>query len=285
MNQGMKRKVKEFILLTVSIWIMVVGIYFFKYPRNYAIGGVTGMAMVVSGLTGGLISQGNFVLIMNVALLIIGFIFLGKGTGIKTVYCSLLMSFSLKILEVIVPMEGPLTNQPLLELTYAVALPAIGSALLFNHNASSGGTDIIAMLLRKYTSIHIGRALFIVDSIMTFATLFIFGIETGLLCCLGLMVKSLVIDTVIENINLCKFFTVICEQAEVINEYITNELHRSATISDAKGAFSRNEKKMIFTVLSRSQAVQLKRYIKEVEPGAFCIITNTSEIVGRGFRE
>lgn len=283
MNSTIKKTLKEYALMTASVMLLVLGIYFFKYPSNFAFGGVTGIAMIVSQLTNGAVSNGNFVLILNCILLVIGFIFLGKDFGVKTVYCSLLMSFSLKLLEIYYPMSGPFTTEPLLELTYAVALPAIASAILFNIDASTGGTDIVAMLLKKYTSINIGRSLFLVDSLMTVSTIFIFGIQTGLLCCLGLMVKSLVIDSVIESINLCKYFTVICEHADEISEYITTTLHRSATLSDATGAFSKHEKKVVITILSRSQAVQLKRYIKEVEPTAFCIITNTSEIVGRGF--
>jgi len=284
MNINFKKKCREFVIMTLSIMLMVVGIYFFKYPSNYAFGGVTGIAMILNGITHGAISQGNFVLVMNIILLIIGFIFLGKDTGIKTVYCSLLMSFGLKLLEMFYPMDHPFTNQPLLELIYAVALPAIASAILFNIGASTGGTDIVAMLLKKYTSINIGRSLLIVDSIMTVSTIFIFGMQTGLLCCVGLATKSLVIDSVIESINLCKYFTVICEHPDVISEYITQTLHRSATLSDATGAFSKHNKKVVITILSRAQAAQLKRYIKEVEPTAFCIITNTSEIIGRGFR-
>lgn len=284
MNRTIKTTLKEYALMTVSVLLLVFGIYFFKYPSNFAFGGVTGIAMIVNRLTHGVISNGNFVLLLNSILLVIGFIFLGKGFGIKTVYCSLLMSFGLKLLEIYYPMDGPFTNEPLLELTYAVALPAVASAILFNIDASTGGTDIVAMLFKKYTSINIGRSLFLVDSLMTVSTLFIFGIQTGLLCCLGLMVKSLVIDSVIESINLCKYFTVICEHSDLISDYITNTLHRSATLSDATGAFSKHDKKVVITILSRAQAAQLKRFIKEVEPTAFCIITNTSEIIGRGFR-
>ena len=284
MKTSVKTIVKDYILMTGSVLLLVVGIYFFKYPSNFAFGGVTGIAMILNRITNGVISNGTCVLVLNTVLLFIGFFLLGKGFGIKTIYCSLLMSISLKLLEIYYPMTAPFTNEPLLELTNAIALPAVASAILFNINASTGGTDIVAMLLKKYTSLDIGRSLFIVDSIMTVSTIFIFGMKTGLLCCLGLMVKSLVIDSVIESINLCKYFTVICEHPDEISDYITTTLHRSATLSDATGAFSKHNKKVIITILSRSQAAQLKQYIKKVEPTAFCIITNTSEIIGRGFR-
>ena len=284
MDSKWKRLLKDYTIITGAVLLYAMGIYFFKFPNQFAFGGVTGIAMIASHITGGAISNGTIVLILNVFLLLVGFLVLGKGFGFKTVYCSMLLSLSLKGMELLYPMSKPFTNQPLLELAYAVAIPAIAAAILFNIDASTGGTDIIAMILRKYTSIDIGRSLFLVDSIMTISTLYFFGIQTGLLCCLGLMAKSLVIDSVIESINLCKYFTVICEHPEEIGNYITTELHRSATISDATGAFSKHEKKVVITILTRAQAAQLKRYIKQIEPTAFIIITNTSEIIGRGFR-
>lgn len=284
MKVSLKQGLREYAIMTGSVLLLVFGIYFFKFPSNFAFGGVTGIAMILSSLTKGAISNGTVVLVLNMTLLIIGFVFLGKDFGIKTVYCSVLMSFSLKILELTVPMTKPFTNEPLLELVYAVAFPAIAAAILFNIDASTGGTDIIAMLLKKYTSIDIGRCLFLVDFLLTVATIFVFDIQTGLLCCLGLMMKSLVIDSVIESINLCKYFTVICENPQPISDYIVNVLHRSATLNDATGAFLKSDKSVILTVLSRPQAAQLKRYIKDIEPTAFIVITNTSEIIGRGFR-
>jgi len=284
MKLMLKHNLKDFLIMTGSVLLLVFGIYFFKFPSNFAFGGVTGIAMILSHITNGALSSGTVVLILNILLLIIGFLFLGKQFGIKTVYCSLLMSFSLKLLENVFPMSGPLTNEPLLELIYAVAFPAIAAAILFNIDASTGGTDIVAMLLKKYTSINIGRCLLIVDFLLTAITLVVFDIKTGMLCCLGLMLKSLVIDSVIESINLCKYFTVVCEKPDLINDYIVNTLHRSATISEAKGAFTKGSKTVIFTILSRAQAAQLKKYIKEVDSNAFIVITNTSEIIGRGFR-
>lgn len=108
--------------------------------------------------------------------------------------------------------------------------------------------------------------------------------QTGLLSFLGLILKSTVIDSVIEGMNLCKYFTVICENAEPIDDFIVNKLHRSATVCDATGAFSGKKKKIVLTVMTRAQAIQLQRFIKESQPSAFILITNTSEIIGRGFR-
>ncbi|WFR57002.1 YitT family protein [Anaerocolumna sp. AGMB13025] len=277
-------KVREYLLITLGVELVVMGVYFFKFPNNFSIGGVTGLAILLSKVLGPAISSGTIVLIINLILLVVGYIFLGKSFGNRTAYGSILMSLSLSLLEVIVPMKGPLTQEPMLELAFAVILPAVGAATLFNIGASTGGTDVIAVLLKKYTNTDIGRSLLYSDLILTMFSFLVFDVQTGLLSMLGLLLKTTLVDTVIESLNLNKYFTIICETPKPICNYITNNLHRSATILDGKGAFSDRERKIILTVMNRSQAVQLRRFIKQAEPEAFILITNTSEIVGRGFR-
>ncbi|MDF2945011.1 MAG: hypothetical protein K0S01_3869 [Herbinix sp.] len=278
------QKIKEYALITLGVMLVVFGVYFFKFPNNFSIGGVTGIAIILSTVFDGSISSGSIVLVINVILLVIGYIFLGKSFGNRTAYGSILLSLSLRLLEVFVPMKGPLTTEPVLELAFAVILPSIGAALLFNIGASTGGTDIIALMLKKYSNINIGRALLITDLLLTLAAFLVFDVTTGLLSVLGLFLKSTLVDTVIENLNLNKYFTIICENPKPICDYILNNIHRSATIYDAKGAFTEKDKKIILTVMSRSQAILLRKYIKDVDPNAFLLITNTSEIIGRGFR-
>lgn len=275
------RNVAEYTLITVSIWVMVLGIYFFKFPNNFAFGGVTGFSTVISQLTRW--SASDFTFIVNNVLLLAGFLFLGKDVGIKTIYSSMMMSFSLSALERIYPMAAPMTQEPLLELMFAIFLPAVGSAVLFNIGASSGGTDIIAMILKKYTSLNIGSALFVVDITAVILSFFIFGPTTGLFSSLGLMAKSLVIDGVIENINQCKCFNIVCDYPDPICEYIIHRLHRSATVYEAQGAFTHHKKTVIMATMKRSQAVKLRNYIRTIEPTAFVLISNSSEIIGKGF--
>ena len=149
------RTLAEYGIITGSIWIMVIGIYFFKFPNNFAFGGVTGFATVVSAVTHWSASQ--FTTIVNMALLVAGFIFLGRGFGVKTVYASILMSFTLSFLERMCPMVRPLTREPLLELIFAILLPGVGSALLFHIGASSGGTDIVAMIRKSIRAATLAR--------------------------------------------------------------------------------------------------------------------------------
>lgn len=275
------KELKDYVVLTLATIILVAGIYVFKFPNHFSFGGVTGIAIILAGLFP--ISASAVTFILNMLLLVVGFIFLGRSFGIKTIYVCILMSVLLQVMEVFTPLKKPLTDEPVLELIYAICLPAVGSAIMFNLGASSGGTDIVAMILRRYTPVNIGTALFVVDFFITIASCFVFDIKTGLFSFLGLLAKSLVIDNVIENINLCKYFTIICNKPELICDFIHTNLNRSATIFNAEGSYLHNNKKIILTVMRRSEAIELRDYVKKIDPGAFIMITNSSEIIGKGF--
>lgn len=277
----MKSKPKNFSLLTISTLIMAVGIYFFKFANNFTFGGITGIAVLVAKFLP--ISASDFSFVVNILLLIIGWIVLGKSFAEKTAYSTILLSVSLSLLERIYPMSHPLTNEPLLELIFAILLPALGSAILFNIGASSGGTDVIAMILKKYTSVDIGKGLMISDLIFTLAGFLVFNVKTGLYSLLGLIMRSALIDNFIESFNRSKYFHVVTSNATCICDFIQNDLQRGATIVNATGAFTGDDKYIILTVLSPSQAVKLRNFIKEQDPKAFLLVSNTSEIIGKGF--
>ena len=277
----MKLKLKNFSLLTISTLIMAVGIYFFKFANNFTFGGITGIAVLVAKFLP--ISASDFSFVVNILLLIIGWIVLGKSFAEKTAYSTILLSVSLSLLERIYHMSHPLTNEPLLELIFAILLPALGSAILFNIGASSGGTDVIAMILKKYTSVDIGKGLMISDLIFTLAGFLVFNVKTGLYSLFGLIMRSALIDNFIESFNRSKYFHVVTSNATCICDFIQNDLQRGATIVNATGAFTGDDKYIILTVLSPSQAVKLRNFIKEQDPKAFLLVSNTSEIIGKGF--
>lgn len=277
----MKSKLKNFSLLTISTLIMAVGIYFFKFTNNFTFGGITGIAVLVAKFLP--ISASDFSFVVNILLLIIGWIVLGKSFAEKIAYSTILLSVSLSLLERIYPMSHPLTNEPLLELIFAILLPALGSAILFNIGASSGGTDVIAMILKKYTSVDIGKGLMISDLIFTLAGFLVFNVKTGLYSLFGLIMRSALIDNFIESFNRSKYFHVVTSNATCICDFIQNDLQRGATIVNATGAFTGDDKYIILTVLSPSQAVKLRNFIKEHDPKAFLLVSNTSEIIGKGF--
>lgn len=278
----MKEKLKDFFWMTLGTFLTAVGVYLFKFPNHFSTGGVSGLGVVLGAVFPG-ITPGGIVSIINLAFLILGFLFLQKSFGLKTVYCSVLFSGLLQLFEVAFPMDAPLTDQPLLELFFAVILPALGSGILFNIGASTGGTDIAALILKKYTALDTGMALLLCDFLIAAATLFVFDATTGLFSILGLVLKSVLVDSVIESLNRKKSFTVITSNPQAICDYITSTLGRGATVWQAKGAYTDETHWVVLTALSRGQAVALRRHAKAVDPHAFLLITNSSEIFGKGF--
>ncbi|MEG0803626.1 MAG: YitT family protein [Pygmaiobacter sp.] len=280
----LQQQLGSYLLITASTVVTAVGVYFFKFPNHFTFGGVSSLAIVLARLTP--LSAGTINFIVSMLLLVLGFAVFGKSFGIKTAYISVLMSALISLLERVCPMSAPLTDQTLLELCFAVALPSLGSAVLFTQDASSGGTDVIAMVLKKYTNIsNIGTALLLTDLLIAVSAFFIFDVETGLFALLGLGVKGLVIDTAIERINLCKYFNVICDDPEPICEFIFHQLGRGASVISAEGAYTHGQKYIIVTALRRPQAIELRRFVKKVDPNAFLMIANTSEIIGNGFMQ
>lgn len=273
---------KDFFIMTLGATLVSIGIYFFKFPNNFSIGGVSGLS-VVFGAYIHWISPANIIVLLNIILLVIGYLVFGRRFGIKTAYCSLLSSGLVQVFEWVYPLNAPLTSQPTLELMYAVLLPGLGAAMLFHIGASTGGTDVVAMILRKYTRLDIGRSLLISDIIITFLA-FSFGPETGLFSLVGLFLKTTIIDLIIEGLRTHKSFSIVTTRPVEICSFIMRTLHRGATISTARGAYTNEERFVILTIMSRREAVLLQRFVKETDPNAFVTITNTSSIIGKGFR-
>lgn len=274
---------KEFAYLTLGGLLTAFGIYFFKFPNNFSTGGVSGISVILGHYISGF-TPGDFVMVINMLLLLVGFLVFGRSFGLRTAYVSTLMSVAIWVLERALPMSAPMTTQPFMELIFAVSLPAVGSAILFNMDASTGGTDIVAMLLRKFTSLDIGKALMCSDLIITLLACVAFGMETGLYSILGLVIKSLLVDMVMENIHTHKCFHIITANPAPIEQYISHTLHRGATKVHGEGVYTHEGREVLLTVMNRREAVQLRRYIKQFDPEAFLLITNTSEIIGKGFR-
>lgn len=279
-------KVKQFLvdyaLLTLGTALVAIGTYFFKFPNHFSTGGVTGIAVILSSIVPS-ISSSLFASVINILFLFLGFIFLNRGFGVRTIYCSLLFSAMLTGLEWLSPLDAPLTDEKLLELFFGVILPALGSAILFNTQGSTGGTDILAMILKKFTSMDIGMALLYVDVLIAGSTLILIDIETGLFSLLGLVLKSVLVDSVIESLNRKKSFILVTSCPKEVCGFITDTLHRSATFWQGEGAYTHQDKWVVLTALSRAQAVALRRHLKSIDPHAFMLITNSSEIFGKGF--
>lgn len=274
--------VKRYGILTVGSVVLGISDYMFKFQNHFSFGGVSGIAVIMSGLLGG--SASTYTFVINMLLLVVAFVLLGKEVAMRSAYVSVLYSVTLEVIQYVWPMSKPLTNQPVLELVFCFMIIAVCSAIFFNMNASSGGSDIIALILKKYTNVSIGMALLLVDFAVVVISFFVYNPTVGLFSFAGFLAKSFFIDSVIESLNLCKYFTIVSDNADTICDYIHKELNHSATIMSAEGSYSHEPKKVIMTVVNRDQALKLRKFVRSVEPHAFMMITNSSEIIGKGFR-
>lgn len=275
-------RIVSFLMMNLGCVLLAAGVYFFKIPNGFTTGGVSGMGTILGKITP--ISPAAWIWILNIGLLVLGFLFLGRQTGIKTVYCSMLYSALTYVWEKVVPVKEPLTDQPFLELAYAMLLTSIGAAIIFNCEASSGGTDIAALILKKFMKMDVGKALLIVDFIVAASAFVVFDIETGLYSLMGLFAKAFIVDGVIESFNTCKYFIVITSKREEISSYIMENLHHGVTVNSVVGEFTKEERTMIHTVCKRMEAIKLRNRVRQIDPNSFIIITTSSEIIGRGFR-
>lgn len=281
---------KNFLSMHIGIILIALSTYFILVPNHFVTGGMTGLSTVLAqDLT--FLTQSQWLLLLNALVLILGFIFLGKSTGIFTVYCSLgyssiMMIFEANDLITKVSANGrTLTDEPFMELVVGITLYAIGTAIIFYAGASSGGMDIVALIIQKYTRMDVGRAVLSVNSIIAISSIFVFkNITTGILSLVGLFMNSFIIDTVIDNFNSCKYFIVITDKPELVSEYIMNTLHHGVTVTDAVGAYTLAKKGMVHTVCRRYEAIKLRQAIKQIDENAFIVITTSSEIIGKGFR-
>jgi len=279
-----KHTVRDYATMTIAILLSAVGIYIFKFPNNFSTGGVTGLSVVVAHLLPWISATGLSNL-LNIALLVIGLMVLGRDFGVKTIYGTLLFTGLLFVFEHFIPLSRPLTDQPFMELMFSMLMTAVGGGLLFSVGASSGGTDVVAMILKKYTRIYsIGAALLMVDLAATIATFFVFDVKTGLFSLFGLIIWGAVLQASLNTLMQQRYFHIITTDDELIRQFIIHEVGRSATLFDGHGAFTGEQRSLIITVVNSRQAVLLRNFIRENSPDSFMLITNTSDVVGKGFR-
>lgn len=283
--------VKHWVALNIGVFLLSFSIYMFEAPNNFLMGGVSGIAIFLSNVVPvSWLTYDVYIWVINVILGIIGFIFLGKGLGIKTVYCFLMYNLEVTLLTRLAPLSGPITGEAatLLEAIFAVATAGIGQAIIFYCGATSGGTDIIAMIVKKYKKINISFAIIAVDFVIA-ALAFVpalgegFGPKMGLLCILGVTLRAFAIDGIIENIAKTKYVTIITTNPEIAANVIIKDLDRSYTKYKAEGGFTGEDRTIIITVCRRMEAIRLKEQLHKDDPTAFTIITDANEILGNGF--
>lgn len=279
-----KIKFKDWMYMNFGIVLIACATYFFLVPNHFVTGGMTGLATMLGALLP-FVTTSTWLMFLNITMLIIGFIFLGKRTGLWTVYCSLGYTAMMLLFENIIPLAKPITDESFMELCLGILIYAVGTAIIFYAGASSGGMDIVALIVQKYAKIDVGKAVLCVNTIIAIGAIFIFGgVERSLLSMIGLFANSFIIDSVIDSFHSCKYFVVITDKTELVSEYIMNKLGHGVTITDAVGAYTQTKKGMIHTVCRRYEAIKLRAAIKQIDENAFIVITTSSEIIGKGFR-
>ena len=280
--------------MNAGIVLIACATYFFLVPNQFVTGGMTGLATILGSITAPAFTTSQWLICLNIFMLVVGFIFLGKKTGIWTVYCSLGYSSLMLVFERIFPNSSfpikgeatnTLTNEGFMELCVGILIYAFGTAIIFYVGASSGGMDIMALIIQKYAKIDVGRAVLFVNVFIACGSLFVIpGVERGMLSLVGLFANSFIIDIVIDNFHSCKYFVVITDKTELVSEYIMSQLHHGVTITDAIGAYTQTKKGMIHTVCRRYEAIKLRAAIKKIDENAFIVVTTSNEIIGKGFR-
>ena len=283
MKLSKKEMIKEYIMIAIGTFITCVGVYYFMVPQDIVTGGVSGLAIVIYNIIPIPISL--ITLVLNMGLLIVGFMFLGKEFGVKTVYSTVLFSFFIYLMEKFTPLEGSLTDILWLDLVMAVIISSYGLSIVFNQNASTGGTDILARLFNKYFNMDLGTGLLLADLAVVTGAIFVFGLKTALVGIFGWFLAGLSINYFIDGFNVKKEVTIMSDKNEEIQEYILHSLKRGLTVYDAVGGYTGKAKKSIVTVLERNQYSKLKTELKEIDPHCFLIVRTVHEVMGEGFEK
>lgn len=280
----MIKNFKSFLIILAGALLVAIGTYFFLAPSHIAAGGISGAAIIINSIFPNL-PIGILMMAMEVVLFITGILIIGPVFGGKTIFCSFSISGMILLLEKTFPNIKPLSNDMLIQLIFGILICGVGMALVFNQNASTGGTDIIAKIINKYFKISIGKSILIADIVVTVAASITFGIDKGLYAILGVIVNATLIDNVIKSLNTYKQVAIISNAGEEIRTYIVDTLERSATIYYAKGAYNNNEKEVITTIINNKQFLKLKDYIKNIDNRAFITVNEVNEVVGEGFAD
>lgn len=273
---------KKFFIINLGLLIMSMGIYFFLMPSNLAVGGVTGLAIVLRSIIPSF-PTGLFMIVINSILFVFAFLFIGKEFGGYTIYASFTLSGMITLWEILFPEAHVVTDDLLINLLYGILINGVGYSLIFNQNASTGGTDIVAKIINKFTHIDMGKSLFLSDFLITVMAGLTFGPKLGLYALLGILMNSVIIDKAIAGFNTRVNLKIITKYQDEVNRFILTELLRGTTIFYAEGGYSKDRKSVINTIVTRKEYIKIKNFVKDLDPEAFISINFVHEVLGEGF--
>lgn len=273
-----KNLVYEYALISFATFVIAAAVYFFLIPSKVVIGSISGLAIVIAELVP--LSISMITMILNVILLVIGFLLLGKEFGMKTVYTSLLMPIFIAVFEQFIPLNGSLTGSSIYDIAADILLVAFGQAILFNVNASSGGIDILAKILNKYCHIEIGKAVSAAGIVTAMTSILVYDIGTLIISILGTLANGQAVDYFTSGLNRKKKISIISDNYEKIEAYILHTMHRGVTRYQVIGSYNKETKVELVTIMDTNEYKKLLVFLHQYPEKVFVTVSNVSEILG-----
>ena len=265
---------KETGILTVAVAIIAAAVYFFLVPSHASVSSISGLGIVLSNFVP--LPLSAITMILNVVLLLIGFVTCGKEFGIKTVYTSIMLPLFLGLFEVLFPKAGSMTDSQELDVLCYILVVSVGLSILFNRNASSGGLDIVAKIMNKYLHIELGRAMSLFGMCVALSAALVYDKKTVVLSVLGTYFNGIILDHFIFDQNRKRRVCIITGKEEELRQFIIQDLHSGATVYEAIGAYNLEKHNEIITIVDKSEYQKLMKFINEIDPKAFITVYNVS---------
>lgn len=270
------KTIKEFVMITLGTVIIAIAVYFFMLPSHVSVGSAAALAMVLSNFIP--LSVATITMIMNIVLMIVGFLMVGSEFGIKTVYCSLLLPATLGVFEWVFPDFQSITQDPILDVVSYILVVSIGLAILFPRNASSGGLDTVAKIMNKYLQMDLGTAMSVSGIVVALSSALCYDAKTVVLSVLGTYFCGIMVDYFIFGFNIKRRVCVISEHLDKIVEFVLHDLHSGATLNEIIGAYDNTHRREMITIVDRDEYKKLMEYIRQVDPKAFVTVYSVSEM-------
>ena len=278
----MKKKInyaeilKETGILTVAVAIIAAAVYFFLVPSHASVSSISGLGIVLSNFIP--LPLSVITMILNVVLLLIGFVTCGKEFGVKTVYTSVMLPVFLGLFEMLFPNFGSMTDSQELDVLCYILVVSVGLSILFNRNASSGGLDIVAKIMNKYLHMELGKAMSLSGMCVALSAALVYDKKTVVLSILGTYFNGIILDHFIFDNNIKRRVCIITKKEEELRQFITRDLHSGATIYEATGAYNFEKHNEIITIVDKSEYQKLMKFINELDPKAFITVYNVSSM-------
>ncbi len=272
----MGRKLREFLLITFGAIITATAVYLFMMPSGLAVGSASALALVLSNFIPLPVSA--IAMIINVGLLLLGFLLLGGDFGIKTVYTSILVPIALAVYEWLLPGFRSITGDAVLDAICYILVVGVGLALLFSCNASSGGLDIVAKLMNKYLRLELGKAMSLSGMLVAVSSIFCADPKSVVISILATYFGGLIVDHFIFGMNIKRRVCIISPKLEQITDFILHDLHSGATIYEGVGAYDNTPRREIITIVDNQEYKTLMDYLKRTDPTAFITVYAVSAV-------